>query len=598
MQRSLLKGTKKSLLRQPQQLHSFLSKNIIRNYAFGRSDGAKDVTPWTNLISVLARCSSSSEMALFEASRMRKLGIKPNSYTLVCMIRASTNLGWIFYGQQLHCYIIHSGFICNVFVSTAIISFYSKFELFDNAHNLFVEILHPNVVSWNSLVSGYVHGGQPHKALALVRELDRSDLRPDSFTFSASLVACVQLGLLKLGRSIHSKILKIGLEWNVVVGNCLIDMYGKCGSTDEAIQVFDETIDKDTVTWNSVVGATARNGRFEEALKLLLQMPAPDTISYNEVLNGIAQLGHIEDAVRFLEEMPSPSSSSWNCIISGYINRNRLPEALGLFAKMHLKDIEMDQFTYSSILRGIAGLSALTWGTLIHCRTIKTGLNTCSVVGSALIDMYSKCGQVDKAESIFGVLPRKNLVCWNAMISGYAHNGNANQVMRLFEQLVTASDLQPDGITFLSVLQACGQDEGLSHLGTHYLESMIREYGMDPMPEHCSCMIRLLGQRGEVWKAEWLIHELGYGSCGLVWRALLGACGACGDLKVAEVAAAKIIELEGDNELVYVLLSNMYASHGRWSDVSALRELMRKRGFRKEAGFSWIEVENVVSTLN
>ncbi|KAF8409225.1 hypothetical protein HHK36_005299 [Tetracentron sinense] len=108
-------------------------------------------------------------------------------------------------------------------------------------------------------------------------------------------------------------------------------------------------------------------------------------------------------------------------------------------------------------------------------------------------------------------------------------------------------------------------------------------------------MIHLMGQKEEIRRVERMIHEMGFGSCGLVWRTLLGACGACGDLRVAEVAAAKVIELEGNDEFVDVLLSNIYASHGKWGDVSLIRGFMRKRGLRKEAGCSWIEVENVVN---
>ncbi|KAK9275941.1 hypothetical protein L1049_023216 [Liquidambar formosana] len=183
-------------------------------------------------------------------------------------------------------------------------------------------------------------------------------------------------------------------------------------------------------------------------------MPNPDTISYNELINGIAQFGNIEDAIEILSTMPTPNSSSWNSIVTGYVNHDRAREALDFFSEMHSKDVQMDQFTFSSILSGIAGLSALTWGMLIHCCTIKCCLDDSIVVGSALIDMYSKCGQVKNAESIFKSLPKKNLVTWNAMISGFAHNGDSTMVMQLFKQLKMERDLRPDEITFLSLLSA------------------------------------------------------------------------------------------------------------------------------------------------
>lgn len=383
--------------------------------------------------------------------------------------------------------------------------------------------------------------------------------------------------------------MKVGVECSVVVANCLIDMYGKCGSVKEAIWVFDEIDDKDIISWNSVIAASARNRKLEQAVRFLHQMPIPDTISYNEVINGFAQFGNIDAAIHILSRMPNSNSSSWNAIITGYVNRNQAREALAFFSNMHSNDIEMDQFTFSIILSGIASLSSLTWGILIHCCTIKCGLDASIVVGSALIDMYSKCGQVEDAEQIFQSLPRKNLVTWNALVSGFAHNGDSAKVIELYEQLKMVKDLKPDGITFLNVLSACWHNQTPYEVANHYFELMIKNYGIDATPEHCASMIRLMGQWGEVWRGERMICELGFGSCGLVWRALLGACGACGDLKVAELAAAKVIELEGDKEFVYVMMSNIYATYGEWGGVSVVREVMRQRSVRKEVGCSWIE---------
>nr|POF05558.1 putative pentatricopeptide repeat-containing protein [Quercus suber] len=490
------------------------------------------------------KLSSNTELALYEASCELNYGTKPNAYALVHLVRASTNLGYYSYGNQLHSYILRSGFVSNVFVSAALVRFYVKDSLSD-AHKLFAEIPQPSVVSWNTLISGYVHSGRFSKALDLFIQLERSDIFADSFTFTAALAACGQLCLLQL-----------------------------------------------------VIAASARNGLLVQAFGFLQQMPNPDTISYNELINGLAHFGDIEDAIHIMSTMPSPNSSSWNSIITGYVNRDRAREALNFFCRMHSKDIEMDQFTFSSILSGIAGLSALTWGMLIHCCTIKCGLGTSIVVGSALVDVYSKCGRVKNAEFMFQSLPIKNLVTWNAMISGFALNGDSTKVIQLFEQLKMERDVKPDGITFLNVLSACSHNQVSLEIATQYFESMMEDYGIEPTAEHCCSMIRLMGQRGEVWRAERMIFELGFGSCGLVWRALLGACGACGNLKLARTAASMVLKLEGDDDYVYVMLSNIYALYGKWGHVREVRESMRKKQVRKEAGRSWIVVDNVNANLS
>ncbi|KAG4403875.1 hypothetical protein AAZX31_01G195000 [Glycine max] len=390
------------------------------------------------------------------------------------------------------------------------------------------------------------------------------------------------------------------MDDGTVVANCLIDMYGKCGFVERAVQVFSQTIEKDVISWNSVIAASANNGHIELAYKFLHLMPNTDTVSYNGLINGIAQFGNVEVAVQVLSSLPSPNSSSWNSVITGFLDTNRAREALDMFRKMHLRKVEMDEFTFSIILNGIACLSALTWGMLIHCCTIKCGLDASVVVGSALIDMYSKCGQVKNAESIFlHALPNKNLVSWNAIMSGYARNGDSAGVIHLFKLLKMERDVKPDCITFLNLnlISVCSHSEIPFEVAIRYFESMIDEYKIAPSIEHCCSMIRLMGQKGELWRAERLILELGFESCGVVWRALLGACGTQADLQVAEIAAAKVIEMDRDEDYVYVMMSNMYASCGRWEDVNVIRGLMSRKEVRKEAGSSWIEIDSSVSSL-
>ncbi|KAK7307782.1 hypothetical protein VNO77_41144 [Canavalia gladiata] len=542
-----------------------------------------------SLVNVTGIHKQGAKLALFEAS----CGIKPNSFALVNLIGAASDLDCPSFGQQLHSYALRSGYFSHIYVSASLIKFYVRMHSFMDAHTLFVEIPQPNVVSWNTLISGYVHARQFRKALSLFTYLEGSHICADAFSFTSALAACSQLSLFKLGSSIHSKIVKLGMANATVVANCLIDMYGKCGSVEHAVRVFFETVDKDIISWNSVIAAGANNSQIELACKFLRLMPNPDTISYNGLINGIARAGNMEDAILILSTMPGSNSSSWNAIITGFVNRNRAREALDMFRKMHLRNVQMDEFTFSIILNGIAGLSALTLGMLIHCFTIKCGLDASVVVGSALIDMYSKCGQVDDAESIFHALPERNLVSWNAMISGYTRNGDFARVIHLFKKLKMERDIKPDGVTFLNLISACSHNQVPSEVAIHYFESMIDEYKIAPSVEHCCSMIRLMGQKGELWRAERMIHELGFESCGVVWRALLGACGTQADLQVAEIAAAKVIELERDEDYVYVMMSNMYASFGRWEDVNVIRDLMSTKRVRKEAGSSSIEIQDM-----
>ncbi|GAA0160432.1 hypothetical protein LIER_39042 [Lithospermum erythrorhizon] len=514
--------------------------------------------------------------------------------TLINLIRDGSILGSNINTQLLHCHILKSGYFSNGFILKSLINSYSKLELISEAHKLFDEIAEPTVVSWNTIISGYVRSGQCRNALYMFLQLEKSDISSDSYSLTAALSACGQLSLLQFGRTIHSKIVKLGEECNVVVANCLIDMYGKCGYVDSFTKVFNQLVEKDNISWNSVIAANVRNQKVEDALGIFRHMPNADRISYNEIINGVALFGEVEDAVAILYSMPCPNSSSWNSIITGYVNRGRGREALDFFSKMHLSAVEMDQFTFSTVLSGIASIAAVTWGTLVHCRTMKYGLDSSIVVGSALLDMYFKCGRVKEAELVFRTMPKKNLITWNTMISGYAHNGSAAKAIELYELLVEVKDLQPDDITFLNVLSACWHNRIPLSIANQYIETMIKNYGIHPTVEHCCVMVRLMGQEGDLSRAEEIINKSGFDSCGSVWRALLSACVTCRDIEVAKMAARKVIELERDNEFVYVQMSNIYASHGEWRSASELRKLMFGRRVMKEPGCSWVELDNII----
>lgn len=513
-------------------------------------------------------------------------------YSLVRLIRDSTSLGHDSHVLQLHSHVVKSGSGSIPFVSAALLSFYVRIGSIKDAYDLFDEISEPSVVSWNTLISGHVQSGEFRRALSLFVELDRSQDHPDAYSLTAALTACGQLSFLRLGGSLHSRIIKDGAESSIFISNCLIDMYGKCRSVEEAIKIFKGMDQRDSISWNSVIAACSRNQRLDQAFTFLQEMPAPDTISYNEVINGIAQFGNIEDAYRILTLMPYPNSSSWNSIITGCVNRDRAGEAMVFFAGMHSEGWELDEFTFSSILSGIASLAALPWGMIIHCCVIKYRLDASVVVGTALIDMYSKCGKILSAESVFGSLPTTNLISWNALISGFARTGDFNKLIFVYNQLLKRRDLKPDGITFLNVLSACSHSEVPLEVALMYFRSMAEDYRIKPNEEHCCSMIRVMGQHREIWRALRLIHELGFGSSVSVWRALLGACESCRDSKTAEIVASKLIELGEDKDYIYVTLSNIYASQEKWKDVGEVRKLMSSKGVRKGAGFSWIEVKN------
>ncbi|KAL1214007.1 putative pentatricopeptide repeat-containing protein [Cardamine amara subsp. amara] len=566
-----------------------------RSYVVGSTASSNS---WTIIVPALARFGSIG--ALRAAVELLNEGEKPDASPLVHLLRVSGDYGYVSLCQQLHGYVIKHGFVSDTRLSNSLMRFYKRNDSLEDAHKLFDEMPDPDVISWNSLVSGYVQSGRFQEGLCLFLDLHRSNVFPNEFSFTAALAACARLHLLLLGGCIHSKIVKLGIEKdNVVVGNCLIDMYGKCGSMDDAVLVFQHMDEKDTVSWNAIVASCSRNGKLELGLWFFHQMPNPDTVTYNELIDAFVKSGNFNNAFQILSSMPNPNSSSWNTILTGYVNSDQSGEATEFFTKMHLSGVRFDEYSLSIVLAAIAALAIVPWGSLIHSCSLKLGLDSRVVVASALIDVYSKCGMLKQAEMMFWTMPRKNLIAWNAMISGYARNGDSNEAIKLFNQLKQERFLKPDRFTFLNLLAVCSHCEVPMEVTLCYFETMINEYGIKPSVEHCCSLIRAMGQRGEIGQAKKVIQEFGFGFDGVAWRALLGVCSARKDLKAAKTVAAKMVELgEADkDEYVYIVMSNLYAYHERWREVSQIRKIMREKGVKKEVGSSWIQEQNIAIHL-
>eukprot|EP01018_Ginkgo_biloba_P039032 Gb_40503 [translate_table: standard] len=486
----------------------------------------------------------------------------------------------------------------------ALIAAYAHLGCGDEALRVFQQMqktgITPNTISWTVMIAGNAQCRHDEKAFWLFHQMQLAGVKSDCVTIATVLQACIHVPALKQGKEIHACILKGGYESELFLENALIDMYAKCGSIEDSRHVFDKILQRDRVSWNTMIAGYAQKGHGDEAFKLFDEMQMaglkPCMITWNALISGYAQNGNGSKALKLIRQMhlagSKPNLISWTAMIAGYAHSGQGNEALKLFRQMQQAGLKCDTVTLMSVLPACAHLPSLEQGKEVHNYILRHGFESDIFMGNALIDMYAKCGSIENAHLIFDKMSQRNFVSWTTMIMGYAMHGQGECALKLFLQMQQAG-LRPDHITFIGVLSACSH-AGLVAEGCRYFDLMSRDYGITPSMEHHACMVDLLGRAGRLDEAHDFINKMPVEPNASVWGALLGACRVHGNTELGKLVAEHLFKLEPKNAGYYVLLSNIYAAAGRWDDVVKVRKMMKEEGLTKRPGCSWIKVEKIV----
>eukprot|EP00257_Ricinus_communis_P021916 XP_015581498.1 putative pentatricopeptide repeat-containing protein At5g09950 [Ricinus communis] len=539
-------------------------------------------------------------------------------------------------GREVHGFAIRTGLNdIKVAIGNGLINMYAKCGAVDDARSVFRLMNDRDAVSWNSMISGFDQSECFEDAVKCYHKMRRTGLMPSNFSLISTLSSCASLGWIMLGQQLQSEGLKLGLDLDVSVSNALLALYAETGYLAECRKVFSLMLQFDQVSCNTMIGALANSEvSISEAVEFFLEMMRAglnlNRVTFINILaavsslsqSGLSQQIHalmlkynigddnaIENALLacygrcgdmdYCEKIFSKMSNrrdevSWNSMISGYIHNDFLPKAMDLVWIMMQSGQRLDTFILATILSACASVATLERGMEAHACSIRAYLNFDVVVGSALVDMYSKCGRIDYASRFFESMPLRNLYSWNSMISGYARHGRGDVALQLFTQMKLDGQL-PDHVTFVGVLSACSH-VGLVDEGFKHFKSMTGVYGLAPRIEHYSCMVDLLGRAGELDKIENFINTMPVKPNVLIWRTVLGACCRANGRKteLGRRAAAMLMDMEPQNAVNYVLLSNMYALGGKWEDMAKARRAMREAAVKKEAGCSWVTMKDGV----
>ncbi|OVA06991.1 Pentatricopeptide repeat [Macleaya cordata] len=534
----------------------------------GSQNFKPNVVSWTALIAGNEQ-NGCSLRALNVFRQMVIEGVKPNSITIASVISACTNLTLLRHGKEIHGYCIKAeGFDMDVLVGNSLVDFYAKCQTLEAARRKFnlikqkdlvswnamlagyalrgsreeaaelldvmeMEGVKSDIITWNGLITGYTQSGDGKTALEFFHRMRKTYIEPNTITISGALAACALVEDLKLGKEIHCFVMSNQIELSTGVGSALISMYSGCGQLKLAQFVFNELSTRDVVIWNSIIAACAQGGQ------------------------GI--------------------------------------NAMNLLRDMQLSNVEPNTVTMVSALPACARLAALRQGKEIHQFIIRHGLGTCNFIWNSLVDMYGRCGEIRKARRIFDLMPQRDLVSWNTLISCYGMHGFGMDAVNVFLRL-RATDLKPNHYTFTNLLSACSHS-GLIDEGWEYFEMMKSEYKIEPAVEQYACMVDLLARAGQFDETMKLIEEMPLEPNAAVWGSLLGACRIHCNPELAEYAAGYLFELEPQNSGNYILLANIYSAVGRWEDAARIRHLMKERGVTKPPGCSWIEIKRKVHSF-
>ncbi|XP_010555322.1 PREDICTED: pentatricopeptide repeat-containing protein At4g38010 [Tarenaya hassleriana] len=530
--------------------------------------------------------------------------------------------------KQIQCQLLSRDFLRDDLVVNKVVNFLGKSADFSPYACEFLRQIRRGLSSfpYNTLLSNYAICDNPSAAILVYRTMVKNGFSPDMYTFPAVLKACGKFLGVGEGNQIHGTLIRMGFSDDIYVQNSLVHLYGVCGESGDASKVFDQMPVKDVVSWTGIISGFTRIGLYKKALDLFLKMDVePNSATYVSVLvasgrEGCLSLGKcihglilkrasimsieagnalidmyvkcecLNDAMILFGDLPEKDIVSWTSIISGLVQNKRPKEAIELFSTMQTSGLKPDGVILTSVLSACASLGALDYGRWVHEYILRAGIRWDTHVGTAMVDMYAKCGCIDTALEIFYGIRNKNVFTWNALLGGLANHGHGSEALGCFEEMVR-SGLKPNDVTFLAVLTACCHS-GLVDDGRRFLCKMQSgRYNVSPRLEHYGCMVDLLCKAGLLDEALELVKAMPMKPDVLICGAILSACKARETLELPPEILDCFSNMEFHDSGVHVLLSNIYAANRRWGDVTRIRKLMKEKGISKTPGSSTIEVD-------
>ncbi|EOY32670.1 Pentatricopeptide repeat-containing protein [Theobroma cacao] len=613
----------------------YLSFNVRASHTVFDLMAVRNTVCWNAMIKGYFDIGESLKaLKLFE--KMLMDGVEFDSVTMLALIQACAEFGSLELGSQIHQMAIKCSYSNDLFIVNALLNMYADIGSLKSACKLFDVTPRRDVALWNSMISAYFEYSCNEEATSLFVHMRTEGNKEDDRTIVIMFSLCAESadGLRK-GKSLHAYASKSGMRMDVNLGNAMLNMYAQQNCIDSVQKVFSEMSNVDVISFNTVILALARNKLGSEAWEVFGLMWELDVepnsytiisilaackdetclnigrslhgfvikqgievnVSLNTALTDMyINCGDEATARNLFESCPGRDLISWNALIATYVKNNLAHEAFLVFSRM-ISEVEPNSVTIINILSSCTHLAHLPQGQCFHAYMLRqeSSLGHNLSLGNAFITMYARCGSMQSAERIFKTLPRRNIISWNAIITGYGMHGRGSDAILAFSQMLE-DGYYPNEVTFISVLSACSHS-GMIEEGLRLFDSMVHDFHITPQLAHYGCVVDLLGRAGCLDEARGFIESMPIKPDASVWRALLSAYRDHCYTKEAKAIFEKIVELDPMNPGNYVLVCNAYAAAGLWSDVRQIRTCLKAKGLRKPPGMSWIVVRSQIHSF-
>lgn len=516
----------------------------------------KDIVSWQTMIGAYVQHGRMSS-ALELLQEMEHQQVKLSKVVALGVLKACGSLGKLDEGRRIHMQIVRAGLDLDTVVITTLIRMYTKCGSLVEAQKLFEEQQERPLASWNALIVGYAELGFPEKAIELLKRMQLNGVEPDRITFLAVLKACDGDELLAQCPEVFEQLISSGFQVTADVGNVVVRIYGKLGKLTEAQRVFDSVAHKDLALWSTMIAVLTDHGHFHKATQLFKSMEEqgvqPDRLTFvhllkasgntldlkqctmihrqlvksevqldvvlvNTLIAMYAKCGGLQEARQLFERLPERTVASWNAIIGGYAQHGKSQEALKLFQQMHAEGMKPDLISILAVLKACAKAGAVDEGKKIHSLLVADSTVLDAAIGSSLIDMYAKSGDLDLAREVFEQLPQRSTVTWNAMIGGYALFGYGKNAWELFQRMQDEG-IEVSRITLLSILKICGASASIDQC--KQIHRQVRAKGLESDAAIGNTLVDMYARAGDLHAARIVFDKLAQKDV-VSWNAMLG----------------------------------------------------------------------------